>query len=304
MQKFYSLLLGLLMAISANAQNVLLDVPISPVDSLQDQSVFNNPVNWFGLPPIAFAPDENNLANSAFECGVRTWMEIDYSNFVNLPMDTLSFYVKIIMEDSISNPFFPFPASGTGLIFVHESNLGLIYNYADSTITDFDSLIAFKVNQPFGRWLNLRLSYYPDSTVELWVDNALIGAAQRNTNQLLDTNGRLGLGLNPSYLHARVDSIRLVRGTPPVIVGIEASGLEKVKSEMLIYPNPTRGQLTIQVDKSMLGKRYSLLNLSGQSQMQGTFSKQSKQFEISQLAKGVYLLSVPEIGASKKVVVY
>lgn len=306
MKKVYFLLLGLSLTLSINAQNLLLDVPISPMDSLQDQSAFNNPMNWFGLSPIALAPDENNVANSAFECGTRTYLYVDYSNIINLQIDTFSFYVKIIFEDSVSNPFFPFPSSGKALIFGQESNLGLRYNYADSTISDYDSLITFKVLQPFGQWLNLRLSYYPDSSVELWVNNSLIGSAQRNTNQLLDTNGRLGLGLFDSreYLHARVDSIRMLRGTPPLIVGIEETKPKDVTVEISIYPNPTKGQLNIDVDKSMLGKRYSLLNFNGQNLIRGKFISERNKLELGQLSRGIYFLSVPELGMTKKVVVY
>ena len=305
MKKVYLLLTGLIMTFSLSAQNLLLDVPISPIDSLQDQSTFNNNVNFEGLQVIGFAQDENMVANSAIECGSRKWLEIDYSNFINLPIDTLSFYVKIIMEEFVSNPSFPFPTSGKGLIFGQEANLGLRYNYPDSTITDYDSLIAYKVLQPFGQWLSLRLTYYPDSTVELWVDNSLIGSAQRNTNMLLDTAGKMGLGLfdNQGYLHARVDSIRLLRGTPPIIVGLDGYK-QKADLEISIYPNPTKGQINIEVDPLMMGKRYRLLNLSGQSELEGKFTKVKNQIELEQLSKGVYFLTVPELGATKKVVVY
>jgi hypothetical protein len=84
------------------------------------------------------------------------------------------------------------------------------------------------------------------------------------------------------------------------------AGLEEIKGEvqLVIYPNPSQGELQIQVNKDLNGAQMILRNLQGEFILSRLILNETEQ--ISGLAPGVYFITVQRSGVAelnKKVVV-
>ena len=70
-------------------------------------------------------------------------------------------------------------------------------------------------------------------------------------------------------------------------------GLNEIKLEdnsITLYPNPTRGELHIQSDKTI--KNVNIYSASGQKVMQSSGKDKSKNLNLEQLPKGIYILNI------------
>ena len=69
---------------------------------------------------------------------------------------------------------------------------------------------------------------------------------------------------------------------------------KKKGSAIKIYPNPTDGQLTIELLKKTLGENNSIeiRGISGQLVLTESLNSIKKQLDISHLSKGIYFITV------------
>ena len=58
--------------------------------------------------------------------------------------------------------------------------------------------------------------------------------------------------------------------------------------QLLIYPNPTNGIVTIELPKESNAGSFYLINIRGQEVLQQTLNKTSSQIDVSHLPKGIY----------------
>ncbi len=85
------------------------------------------------------------------------------------------------------------------------------------------------------------------------------------------------------------------------------TSLNQIKSTNLnyhLYPNPSQGQFTLEVDQIYLGETYQIRELSGKLVQEGKINSNKNHIQLNDKAKGVYFLSVPNKNVREKVVVY
>jgi hypothetical protein len=66
---------------------------------------------------------------------------------------------------------------------------------------------------------------------------------------------------------------------------------------ILIYPNPTNGNITLETSSELVGKMYSILDFSGRIIREGKISSAQEHIDLQGVARGVYYLSI-ENGSS------
>jgi hypothetical protein len=71
-----------------------------------------------------------------------------------------------------------------------------------------------------------------------------------------------------------------------------------------LYPNPSKGQFTLDVDQSFLGEVYQIRALSGKIVQEGTINSNKNRIQLNEKAKGIYFLSIPNRNIQEKVVIY
>ena len=87
-------------------------------------------------------------------------------------------------------------------------------------------------------------------------------------------------------------------------IGIEEEQL-KNKFDFVIYPNPSKGIVTILTNGVLTLKSYSITNLMGKTIQSGLFTPTQKEIDVSNFTPGIYLLLITESNGnttSKKVI--
>src|SRR5690554_65791 len=85
----------------------------------------------------------------------------------------------------------------------------------------------------------------------------------------------------------------------------ETTPIEGEKSNFIIYPNPSNGQFTIEVDKPFWGTTYKIFEESGRKIYEGKIAQQENEVSIN-VATGVYIISFyreDEIIKSHKIII-
>ncbi|MCR9153629.1 MAG: T9SS type A sorting domain-containing protein [Bacteroidetes bacterium] len=102
------------------------------------------------------------------------------------------------------------------------------------------------------------------------------------------------------YYHLRVgaDGSNLLNATSTLPVGLKLAntiGLEEIPDTNVItlFPQPTSGMLQV-IGSSIKGQSWTLKALNGSSLLQGTFSGNEAELDLSQLPAGLYLLAINE----------
>jgi hypothetical protein len=73
--------------------------------------------------------------------------------------------------------------------------------------------------------------------------------------------------------------------------------IEVVNTNILVYPNPTNGNITLEASSELVGKRYSIRDFSGRIILDGKISSTQEQIDLQNVARGAYYLSI-ENGSS------
>ena len=69
------------------------------------------------------------------------------------------------------------------------------------------------------------------------------------------------------------------------------------ETSIKLYPNPTNGNITLEVSLEKIGKSYSIQDFSGRTIRDGKISSAQEQIDLQGVARGVYYLSI-ENGSS------
>jgi len=77
-------------------------------------------------------------------------------------------------------------------------------------------------------------------------------------------------------------------------------GIPSIKSEFIIYPNPTSKELMIKVESNLLGSVYSIIGPIGQKVKEGNLTSLKSTIDVSALPKGNYLLKIGEANGTFK----
>jgi plastocyanin len=83
-------------------------------------------------------------------------------------------------------------------------------------------------------------------------------------------------------------------GMKGTIVVTPATSIDKIMSGSGIdlFPNPTHGLFSLQVEQSIIGSDFKLYNLTGKELAKGKIENERTTINIAQLPKGVYFLSL------------
>ena len=83
------------------------------------------------------------------------------------------------------------------------------------------------------------------------------------------------------------------------LAGINNYAASKLnKNEILVYPNPTSGNLTVDVENSTETSSYSIYNIMGQEVLAGKISPENNHIDLTMLSNGLYTLIVTQNGKS------
>jgi hypothetical protein len=76
--------------------------------------------------------------------------------------------------------------------------------------------------------------------------------------------------------------------------------LQSENSNVQLYPNPVKDQLTIVIHKSLIGKNYTITNTLGQQILKGTLINEQTTFVVQNLLQGLYQLNIDGINKNYK----
>jgi WD40 repeat protein len=74
-----------------------------------------------------------------------------------------------------------------------------------------------------------------------------------------------------------------------IVSGIEN---QKINSGLSIYPNPSKGKVTIETEQNLAGIEYRILDLSGRIMLTDQFKENARTINLEQLEIGVYFLQI------------
>lgn len=121
------------------------------------------------------------------------------------------------------------------------------------------------------------------------ISGGIRGAIQAGNGNYLYTNGTALYSLDPST----GQSTQLTTGGFQFLAKVDDPLLataETTKNTVSVYPNPTKGELHIQSDTTI--KNVNIYSASGQKVMQSSGKDKSKNLNLEQLPKGIYILNI------------
>lgn len=129
---------------------------------------------------------------------------------------------------------------------------------------------------------DLVLSNYPvASTIEWFLDGVLVPNQQNDTLTPLS---------NGNYQVQLTDPFGCTYSTSNFQVDVSVS--ENTFGQWMIYPNPVKDVLSIQVDETMIGTTFELLDISGRRLLSSMIDKSTTLVEMSSFPNGAYFLCV------------
>lgn len=258
---------------------------------------FNNTLeNVNGTNPFSvgannsFVADRNGNANSALYINNYISATIPNLPYGNLIPASVSVWVKMTN-------------SGGGYIYTY----GLSPN-ASSGFINSTEIIAFgpggnfalnNLSNNVNEWYHLVFTYDGQAS-RIYRNGTLLGAWDRNWN-IVNNNNLFSLGKFPgsdtNYFEGNVDDLKIY---PYALSQTEINNLYTNNSlssqdfnqsnlEVFLYPNPANDVLNIEMIKEV--KSLEIYNLQGQK----IKSAIQKQINVSDLAKGIYLVKVSDI---------
>lgn len=193
------------------------------------------------------------------------------------------FIEEVTLEDENGKPLIIEPGSGQALKLLHQDGMIIFthekddksYSYLSIFKTDGKGNLLrvqkFKIPDKNHKLFPFGLSYTPEQDILLYgihVNSLLIDDKYRGNASmyLFLTSEELGLVTEKTVLH-------------PV---------HKLK----IYPNPTKSDITFDLDDSMNAFSFSIMNNLGQIQKVGSIEKNSIRIETGDLKAGIYDIAV------------
>jgi uncharacterized delta-60 repeat protein len=180
----------------------------------------------------------------------------------------------------------------------------------ETNVGDFHKTIHLTINQGVGGAWNLIWSHYEGLNFGSYniyrgtdpSNISLLTTIQSNLNSYTDLTPPSGA------VYYQIEVVNPVNCDPTKIVnyGVSRSNIvnngvsgviEVVNTNILVYPNPTNGNITLEASSELVGKRYSIRDFSGRIILDGKISSTQEQIELQDVARGAYYLSI-ENGSS------
>jgi uncharacterized delta-60 repeat protein len=180
----------------------------------------------------------------------------------------------------------------------------------ETNVGDFHKTIHLTINQGIGGAWNLIWSHYEGLNFGSYniyrgtdpSNISLLTTIQSNLNSYSDLTPPTG------PLYYQIEVVNPVNCDPTKIVnyGVSRSNIvnngvsgviEVVNTNILVYPNPTNGNITLEASSELVGKRYSIRDFSGRIILDGKISSTQEQIDLQNVARGAYYLSI-ENGSS------
>ena len=87
------------------------------------------------------------------------------------------------------------------------------------------------------------------------------------------------------------------------IVNNGLSGVQEiVNTNIVVYPNPTNSNITLEVSSELVGKMYSIQDFSGRIIREGKISSTQEHIDLQHVARGAYYLSIDKSSSVTKLI--
>lgn len=185
----------------------------------------------------------------------------------------------------------------------------------ESLFGDLHKTIHLTINQGVGNSWNLIWNHYEGINFGSYniyrgtdpSNISLLTTIQSNLNSYTDLTPPAGA------VYYQIEIVNTNSCDPAKVLGYDASRSNIVTNQnnemetnfmdyVLIYPNPTSNDLTVEIDKSLIGHKYSLLDYLGRVVINGEFQSQKEIITLSEMSKGVYFLSFINSSLTYKIV--
>jgi hypothetical protein len=185
----------------------------------------------------------------------------------------------------------------------------------ETNFGDFHKTIHLTINQGIGGAWNLIWSHYEGLNFGSYniyrgtdpSNISLLTTIQSNLNSYSDLTPPTG------PLYYQIEVVNPVNCDPTKvlnfgvsrsnIVNNGTSGLEEIdNTNILVYPNPTNNNITLEVSSELVGKRYSILDFSGRIILEGIITSTQEQINMQDVARGAYYLSIENSSSVTKVI--
>jgi hypothetical protein len=180
----------------------------------------------------------------------------------------------------------------------------------ETNVGDFHKTIHLTINQGIGGAWNLIWSHYEGLNFGSY--NIYRGTDPSNISLLTTIQSNLNsytdLAPPTGPLYYQIEVVNPVNCDPTKVLnyGVSRSNIvnngvagvkEIVNSSILVYPNPTNSNITLQVSSELVGRTYSIQDFSGRIILNGKIRSTQEQIELQDVARGAYYLSI-ENGSS------
>jgi uncharacterized delta-60 repeat protein len=185
----------------------------------------------------------------------------------------------------------------------------------ETNVGDFHKTIHLTINQGIGGAWNLIWSHYEGLTFGSYniyrgtdpSNISLLTTIQSNLNSYSDLTPPTG------PLYYQIEVVNPVNCDPTKSINYGASrsnivnnGLSGVKeianTIILVYPNPTNSNITLQVSSELIGKTYLIQDFSGRTILKGKITSTKELIDLQDVALGAYHLSIENSSSVTKLI--
>ena len=185
----------------------------------------------------------------------------------------------------------------------------------ETNVGDFHKTIHLTINQGIGGAWNLIWSHYEGLTFGSYniyrgtdpSNISLLTTIQSNLNSYTDLSPPTG------PLYYQIEVVNPVNCDPTKIVnyGVSRSNIvnngvsgvtEISNTNILVYPNPTNSNITLEVSSELVGRRFSILDFSGRVILDGKITSTQEQIDLQHVARGAYYLSIENSSSVTKLI--
>lgn len=175
----------------------------------------------------------------------------------------------------------------------------------ETNVGNFHKTIHLTINQGIGGAWNLIWSHYEGLNFGSY--NIYRGTNPSNISLLTTIQSNLNsytdLAPPTGPLYYQIELVNPVNCDPTKILnyGVSRSNIvnnglsgviEISNTNILVYPNPTNGNITLEVSSELVGRRYSIRDFSGRIIRDGKISSTQEQIDLQNVARGAYYLSI------------
>lgn len=203
----------------SRSQEILVDIPINKTAGTTNVA---NPdfISTFMYGTKNFRTDRLGSDSAALLLGLRQWLDIAVPvSAAGMHCSEIRFSLWLKMDSD--NKVLPLQNS-YNVVLGQQGNIGIVYNYKDSTLLDYKKNVIYKLQDPY-TWHKIELVYA--ATIALWVDGAQVGSALSGSIDYVIEAGKLQCGgydymdydRSTDYLFALVDELKIAATKSPAL---------------------------------------------------------------------------------------